>query len=169
MAEIETLTRKRGSSKAAITNFKKFLESLEVQQELSKAEFLQLQDRVARVEKAFSGFQEIQFEIEVCPEFTSINLEERPDFVKKSTLCANCLRWGHNARQCKLGPCKKCKAWHNSLLHVEKENSSDKNHVSSKSDTQELDTTYTSSISSTGSGNVFLSTALVKIFSKSGP
>ncbi|KAG5870143.1 hypothetical protein JTB14_000912 [Gonioctena quinquepunctata] len=39
------------------------------------------------------------------------------EFVKKLDLYYNCLRAVHPTRRCKMGSCKECKAWHDTILH----------------------------------------------------
>lgn len=52
-----------------------------------------------------------------CENFVGI---DRIQVVKKnSSICPKCLRTGHSVYNCKIGPCKKCKARRNSLLHIE--------------------------------------------------
>lgn len=68
-----------------------------------------------------------------CEGFLALSAVERKDFVKNSSsICANCLRIGHSISKCKLGPCRKCKLRHNTLLHFERQDTtaeSDKSEV----------------------------------------
>lgn len=59
-----------------------------------------------------------------CPTFLAKSVQERRDEAFKLHLCSNCLRIGHHARDCKLGPCRQCKRRHNSLLHLPNSNNS---------------------------------------------
>ena len=52
-----------------------------------------------------------------CPSFTKLSVEERWKVVRKTRLCANCLRGGHERAQCRGGSCKECQGRHNTLLH----------------------------------------------------
>lgn len=52
-----------------------------------------------------------------CQKFLSFSLEAKLKFVKDNRLCENCLRAGHTVNDCRFGPCRKCEAKHNSLLH----------------------------------------------------
>uniref|UniRef100_A0A6P7H4B6 Uncharacterized protein LOC114345914 n=1 Tax=Diabrotica virgifera virgifera TaxID=50390 RepID=A0A6P7H4B6_DIAVI len=70
--------------------------------------------------------------IQGCPEFLNLSVEQRTQAVNKHHLCVNCLRNNHNVRRCFAGPCRKCGQRHNTLLHVDKTNTS-VNHVSSVS------------------------------------
>ena len=53
-----------------------------------------------------------------CPTFKSKSIKDRIAEVAKLKLCSNCLRLGHYASTCRLGPCRECKRRHNSLLHI---------------------------------------------------
>ncbi|KAB0799070.1 hypothetical protein PPYR_06950 [Photinus pyralis] len=55
--------------------------------------------------------------VQNCPEFLKLSPEERSIEVKKRHLCLNCLRSGHMVKRCFSGPCKTCRAKHNTLLH----------------------------------------------------
>lgn len=55
--------------------------------------------------------------IYACEEFLNLSVPQKRDFVRKANLCFNCLRPGHSTKRCKLGPCRECKSWHNTLLH----------------------------------------------------
>nr|CAI5866999.1 unnamed protein product [Callosobruchus analis] len=52
-----------------------------------------------------------------CKAFSKLKAEDRVDFVRQSNLCKVCLLGGHTSRNCKHGPCRKCRKFHNSLLH----------------------------------------------------
>ncbi|CAH0715941.1 unnamed protein product, partial [Brenthis ino] len=64
-----------------------------------------------------------------CPTFKAKTPEERISQANSLKLCHNCLRRGHDYRQCRLyGTCKFCKKRHNSLLHYSVEpNNGNKN------------------------------------------
>lgn len=53
-----------------------------------------------------------------CEEFLALNLAGRKEFILKNRLCMNCLRDGHEVKQCHLGPCLRCpsKPKHNSVI-----------------------------------------------------
>lgn len=61
-----------------------------------------------------------------CSTFKSKGIDDRMNDVTKYKLCINCLRQGHPAAECRMGPCRECKRKHNSLLHRP---SSSVNHV----------------------------------------
>ncbi|XP_063392468.1 uncharacterized protein LOC134677967 [Cydia fagiglandana] len=50
-------------------------------------------------------------------QFLGQSVNERAESVRRLKLCENCLRPGHQARVCRLGPCMKCSQKHNSVLH----------------------------------------------------
>ena len=52
-----------------------------------------------------------------CPEFIKMTIRQRQDFVKKTSLCKNCLRTHHG--KCSFSHCRKCSKFHNTLLHEE--------------------------------------------------
>lgn len=52
-----------------------------------------------------------------CPTFKAKGIDERMLDVNKYKLCVNCLRQGHHAEGCRLGPCRECNKRHHSLLH----------------------------------------------------
>ncbi|CAG4914792.1 unnamed protein product [Colias eurytheme] len=54
-----------------------------------------------------------------CPQFIKLPIQERWDVVKKHRVCFNCLKGKHRKENCRKSPCKHCKRWHHSLLHVE--------------------------------------------------
>ena len=53
-----------------------------------------------------------------CGEFLKLGVQERIKRVRELGLCWNCLKKGHNARDCKQDRCFICKRSHNKLLHV---------------------------------------------------
>ncbi|XP_044764428.1 uncharacterized protein LOC123320992 [Coccinella septempunctata] len=56
--------------------------------------------------------------IYTCNKFLNLSIIERNQYVRNNpSICANCLREGHPISKCKIGPCKKCRSRHNSLLH----------------------------------------------------
>jgi len=59
--------------------------------------------------------------IQNCPSFMAETPRVRAEKLKEFKLCLNCLRPGHFASKCTFGPCKKCGAKHNTLIHFEGE------------------------------------------------
>ena len=53
-----------------------------------------------------------------CPQFITLSISKRKEFVKNNSLCFNCFRDNHKLSEC-LDPtrCRQCKGNHNSLLH----------------------------------------------------
>lgn len=67
MSEFKDLNRRRGSIKARLTNFKKYLEDLvdgKLDNKLDKIDLLELESRMSKVENILSEFDEIQRDIE---------------------------------------------------------------------------------------------------------
>lgn len=52
-----------------------------------------------------------------CQKFLDLSIADKHNFVTQNKLCSNCLRSGHKASDCPLGPCRKCCKKHNTLLH----------------------------------------------------
>lgn len=95
------------------------------------------------------------YNIYTCEEFLKLPVGERSKHVENSRLCVNCLRTGHSAKRCRAGRCKKCRARHNSLVHVDREVATD---------TQA--SVLNSRIPHNSSGYVFLSTACVHLLDR---
>lgn len=58
-----------------------------------------------------------------CKEFIKLQPMERTEFVRKNSLCYNCLAPGHSAWKCRIPVfCRRCNGRHHSLLHKEKGN-----------------------------------------------
>jgi hypothetical protein len=96
-----------------------------------------------------------------CKDFLSLTIPQRISEIRKLKLCTNCLRESHKVESCTSSTCRKCSRKHNTLLHIET-NDSDRNQISP-------------SVSSTSSHcsylkaqDVILSTALVKVFDCNG-
>lgn len=97
-----------------------------------------------------------------CEKFQQMSLEGRISEVARLKLCANGLRVGHNAFQCRLkGCCRMCKKKHNSLVHKDKETgSSTENSPSSNNPVVPV------ALSAVSVGQVLLCTALVDVVNK---
>ena len=55
-----------------------------------------------------------------CKQFLDMSVQQRRDHTQSSSLCFNCLRTGHAARDCSSSfRCRVCKKTHNTLLHTE--------------------------------------------------
>lgn len=52
-------------------------------------------------------------------QFLQLTVKERLEKVKSLSLCQNCLLQMHQSHKCRVGPCKKCRGKHNSLLHLD--------------------------------------------------
>lgn len=91
-----------------------------------------------------------------CPVFKMKGIDERMMEVSKYKLCVNCLKQGHPASECRLGPCQKCNQRHNSLLH---RSSSSENHCSVVHDENELIV----NLSNQHHNEILLSTAVIEV------
>ena len=59
----------------------------------------------------------------VCSQFKSFNRGRRLSILKGNSLCLNCLRSGHFAKNCRsLNRCQKCQKLHQTLLHQPQDN-----------------------------------------------
>ncbi|KAI8440876.1 hypothetical protein MSG28_009178 [Choristoneura fumiferana] len=90
-----------------------------------------------------------------CDQFLGQSVNERADSVRKLKLCENCLRPGHQARVCRLGPCMKCSQRHNTTLHPDTPLQSNEAHV-----------VGATSLSVEPTGRVLLSTALIHMYDR---
>lgn len=61
-------------------------------------------------------------ELYACIQFLNSSVHDRIKLVNDKQLCRNCLRSGHLITECVFGPCKQCQQKHNSLLHIENQN-----------------------------------------------
>lgn len=52
-----------------------------------------------------------------CTQFRGLSVQERITALKKTTLCQNCFRDGHNADTCVSSTCRVCHKKHHTLLH----------------------------------------------------
>lgn len=105
-----------------------------------------------------------------CDQFLNLQLDKKTEFIKKKKLCFNCLRDNHPAKKCKMGPCRKCKSWHNTLLHPEKPNGSPKTEspTNSTSENEEHINSLSSGFQASWPICVLLSTAQVHLLDKFG-
>ncbi|KAL7859454.1 hypothetical protein SRHO_G00146010 [Serrasalmus rhombeus] len=77
--------------------------------------------------------QDPRHQLHGCLKFTAMSLEERRNYVKERKLCYACLKFGHNAKQCRhRHTCNTCKGRHPTCLH---DNSYVKKEASAPSDT----------------------------------
>lgn len=90
-----------------------------------------------------------------CEQFLGQSVNERAESVRRLKLCENCLRPGHQARVCRLGPCMKCSQKHNSVLHPE-----------TSSGSSEPSVVGTTSLSFKPTGRGVLSTAVIHMYDK---
>ncbi|CAH2108854.1 unnamed protein product [Euphydryas editha] len=119
--------------------------------------------------------------LNLCPQFLALSVSDRILLLKKYKVCYNCFRYGHYPKSCKKSGCKVCKRKHHTLIHstdyyknpvtsktadcpVDKAkvalssvsvDNSDSNHVV-------LSANIAAHMHTRTSGNVLLSTALIK-------
>lgn len=103
--------------------------------------------------------------IHQCTKFKNMNVQDRLKEASKFKLCSNCLREGHNSFHCRMKvSCKFCKQKHNTLLHVNKPQSSnstdrDLTTATPSTSTQPLPV----SLSAVSVSQVLLCTAMVEV------
>ena len=66
-----------------------------------------------------------QHQLYSCDQFLNMSAPERYNFVKKTSLCHNCLLANHKTIECRRGKCRKCHRRHNTLLHFNQEKSTE--------------------------------------------
>ncbi|XP_055618443.1 uncharacterized protein LOC129763416 [Toxorhynchites rutilus septentrionalis] len=53
----------------------------------------------------------------ICPKFTRLSVSERENLLRQNSLCRNCFRKGHQARECSSKfSCRRCKQRHHTLV-----------------------------------------------------
>ena len=70
-----------------------------------------------------------EHQIYKCESFLKLDSSARINACKRLHLCINCLRKGHTSRECRSFPCRKCRRYHNVLLHIENAVKSDQNEI----------------------------------------
>ncbi|XP_036346425.1 uncharacterized protein LOC118755709 [Rhagoletis pomonella] len=110
-----------------------------------------------------------------CQRFANLSPNLRLREVKKLSLCLNCLKTGHQIRDCKSGSCRACQSKHHTLLHFERSTASLINsqaEASSVATVQSNAMTASLSVSPSApvspSDAVFLATAVVLVKNRAG-
>ncbi|KAG5871027.1 hypothetical protein JTB14_010578 [Gonioctena quinquepunctata] len=108
----------------------------------------------------------------MCNGFLNLSPSVRGTETQKLKLSFNCLRPNHRAEECKLSKCRKCGKAHNTLLHLDY-NDTEQNSVQVENIAQssQSNTGVVSQVGSATSGNVaqaLLSTAVVQIMGSNG-
>ncbi|KAJ8951078.1 hypothetical protein NQ318_003776 [Aromia moschata] len=102
-----------------------------------------------------------------CEGFKNVAVDKRIEFVRKARLCANCLRDNHVTKKCKIGPCTRCKSWHNTLLHQDDHEKNTSRASESNSERQEQKTTILSNcMGKLSPSYILLSTARFQVFDR---
>ena len=104
--------------------------------------------------------------IYACEQFRNLTTQERYDFVKKVSICHNCLLTTHKTIDCRRGPCRKCQKRHNTLLHFDQPIPAEKE-VNSQASTSQCISTL-GSYNTDSQGQVILGTAMVEILASKG-
>ncbi|XP_050431415.1 uncharacterized protein LOC126839984 [Adelges cooleyi] len=102
-----------------------------------------------------------------CDKFKGFSLAERLSFVRKESLCFNCLSPRHLSNACKsIYTCRYCNRSHNTLLHFEKP----KDVAKPKADdgTVSSPNQSTALLAGDGRAHVFLATAVIIVLDKFG-
>ncbi|XP_018394542.1 PREDICTED: uncharacterized protein LOC108773280 [Cyphomyrmex costatus] len=108
-----------------------------------------------------------------CYEYLKLEVNERVKEARSRKLCLNCLRdTSHLAKQCTLGPCRKCKKRHNTLLHWEQTPSKNSVAVPNESSTNAQEKVVATIVSDANATRinkqVLLATAIVKVMDIKG-
>ncbi|KAL0820708.1 hypothetical protein ABMA28_006537 [Loxostege sticticalis] len=93
-----------------------------------------------------------------CQGFRDLDVDARILKVKHFSVCTNCLRPGHTENRCRLSHCKYCTERHNTLLHKEKLENDNTQHIALS----------TNIIQTSKQTHVLLSTALVQVSDVNG-
>lgn len=106
-----------------------------------------------------------------CETLLKMTVEDGIVEVKKRNLCLNCLRYGHFIIDCKSSKCRKCNRTHNTILHMEKQDTTFES--SPQEDTSENALKPPETISNlcahtVNTTQVFLATAIIKVQDKFG-
>ncbi|UYV72987.1 hypothetical protein LAZ67_10001402 [Cordylochernes scorpioides] len=109
-----------------------------------------------------------------CQEFAKLSLDDRIKFVRSKNLCINCLGVNHYANNCKItATCKVCNRKHHTTLHnynYQRRQGpiSTTEHQANTSEEQNQHQTVNHTVLSNNTSiletNIFLSTALIKVF-----
>ncbi len=164
--------------KTFLTNRANFLETLEYKTTMKlaqddrqdKRDFKQRFSSRSLVSSTLSCYNcKKDHSIYVCEDFLNLPVKKRIEFINKAKLCINCLRH-HPPKRCKMGTCRKCNSWHNTLLHQDNFNSPS-NVTTADSNNDEgcqAEAVLSSSICKSGKRVMLLSTARVKVLDKFG-
>ncbi|XP_011169783.2 uncharacterized protein LOC105202801 [Solenopsis invicta] len=107
-----------------------------------------------------------------CKDFLDLEIEKRIQEARSRKLCLNCLRSTlHQARQCSIGPCRKCNKRHNTLLHLEStvtKKPESKSEDASSAEDGKVVATSINHVSFKQGKQVLLATATVKVNDSKG-
>ena len=92
--------------------------SLSCCMEVQKEKPILIEDKKPKAFKCFFASCNERHSLMQCEKFKTASMKYRKDFVKKSSLCFNCLRKGHVINDCSSkSRCKQCDGKHHTLLH----------------------------------------------------
>jgi len=109
-----------------------------------------------------------------CKTFSTMNISDRYELVKKHNMCYNCLRTDHRINDCKSqSKCRTCQRKHHSLLHKERQGTPMTTHEGVPPSNQESGATRSANPTFSGYGggastNVLLATAIVSVRDNEG-
>ena len=99
-----------------------------------------------------------------CSKFRSLSHAEKIDLLRSKNYCLNCLRPGHFVRKCKsLNHCRRCQRPHHTLLHQEKEDTTNLSKPATTTTTSESTMMHVSI-----SSNILLMTCQVMVETSQG-
>lgn len=105
-----------------------------------------------------------------CADFLKLSIEERRHQIKSLNLCFNCLKQNHQVGSCTSKGCRNCGQRHNTLLHLKTnpEGTASKSKTTEEVKPADSQNSLISIMSSTGSTEVLLATAIVDILDNHG-
>ncbi|KAH1021523.1 hypothetical protein HUJ04_011028, partial [Dendroctonus ponderosae] len=122
----DALMSRFNNSKLLIHNHLRAIFSLEMINNESSSKIRRNRQASCVGSKVSCYFCNNEHSIYYCEKFIKLSQESKFKFIRSEKLCKNCLRNNHFGKRCNMGPCRKCMADHNTLLHLDKTNSGDK-------------------------------------------
>ncbi|XP_053968078.1 uncharacterized protein LOC128869537 isoform X2 [Anastrepha ludens] len=103
-----------------------------------------------------------------CQLFSTLSPNLRQKKAKKLSLCLNCLKGGHQMRDCKSGSCRACQLKHHTLLHFDRTSSASTSISGSVTQPPTLKSNTIAATSSVPSDAVLLATAVIFVKNRAG-
>lgn len=121
-----------------------------------------------RFESSCLSCGEVSHKLNSCPNYSSLSVSDRKNFLKSKNLCFNCTMSGHSLMSCPSSArCHSCKGKHHTSIHFDKQVSNSSGQASSTTSNVDRKTTTTSSAINTRK-NVLLATAVIYVHASDG-